>query len=424
MIDGEPYAPGTYYLRLVGRGDYTGGVYVPFKVTEKEDDSIRLHLNHDDLTLYANLGQHFTPQLLEYSLTDNGEVLDEGIDFEVAGVRDFWFDSDEYEIRGDLDASCESVSYGSYYLEVHGLGDYAGLVKRAVFFMEYRPLQKAGAIEAGIPVSVKVDTYNHLLYSFTAKESGVYTFCSETGTYKDIDAFFFRDEEMSSEISPGSEEYLSGTNETDAAGHISDFCHCLRLNANQTIYVRIQGNTVSDAKLYAAAGELTRNQVIEKYSGVSEPGTGSNENDNPGAGGKTETGSKAGIETAAGSVTAKTTAGSDAAVRKAVAAAASLKVTSPKAKAKAGKKAKITWKPNRNASGYQIQYSTNKKFKKGTKTVTVKGSSKKAATLKKLKAGKTYYVRIRTVSDVKNTAGKTTAVYGKWVKLKKFKAKK
>lgn len=43
------------------------------------------------------------------------------------------------------------------------------------------------------------------------------------------------------------------------------------------------------------------------------------------------------------------------------------------ASAKAGKKSiKVTWKKVKGIKGYQIQYSTNKKFKKGNKTITVK----------------------------------------------------
>ena len=66
----------------------------------------------------------------------------------------------------------------------------------------------------------------------------------------------------------------------------------------------------------------------------------------------------------------------------------------------------------------------NKKFKKAKKK-TVKGASKKKAALTKLKAGKTYYVRIRTYKALKNPAtGKTTKIYGKWSTAKKIKAKK
>ena len=44
------------------------------------------------------------------------------------------------------------------------------------------------------------------------------------------------------------------------------------------------------------------------------------------------------------------------------------------------------------ASNYQIQYSTSKKFT-GAQIVTLKGNSR---TIKSLKKGKTYYVRVRT----------------------------
>lgn len=103
--------------------------------------------------------------------------------------------------------------------------------------------------------------------------------------------------------------------------------------------------------------------------------------------------------------------------------AQALKVTKQKAKSKAKKKIKVTWKSASGAAGYQIQYGLKKNFKKA-KTVTVKGAKKKSATLKKLKAGKKYYVRIRPYSTVTNTSGKAETVYGTWSKTMKIKAKK
>lgn len=58
----------------------------------------------------------------------------------------------------------------------------------------------------------------------------------------------------------------------------------------------------------------------------------------------------------------------------------------------------VKWKKQKkNITGYQVQYSTSKKFKKKaavTKTVKKKSATKLAVT--KLKPGKKYYVRVRT----------------------------
>ena len=78
-------------------------------------------------------------------------------------------------------------------------------------------------------------------------------------------------------------------------------------------------------------------------------------------------------------------------------------------------KVKAAWKKLTNVSGYQIQYATNKKFKKA-KSKTVKSTS---VTLKKLKKKKTYFVRVRAY---KLANGKK--VYGKWSSVKKVKIKK
>lgn len=90
------------------------------------------------------------------------------------------------------------------------------------------------------------------------------------------------------------------------------------------------------------------------------------------------------------------------------------KVSLASLKAAGGKKLKVTYKKSANVTGYQIQYSTSKNFKSGTKTVTKKGTS---ATLSKLKKGKKYYVRVRAYTNVKS-GKRTVKMYGSWSKAK------
>ena len=82
------------------------------------------------------------------------------------------------------------------------------------------------------------------------------------------------------------------------------------------------------------------------------------------------------------------------------------------------KKIVVKWKKvSTQNDGYEIQYSTNKKFtKKATKTLSVNKKTK--VTIKKPKPGKKYYVRIRTYKKVK-VNGKTKKVYSAWSKVKK-----
>ena len=83
---------------------------------------------------------------------------------------------------------------------------------------------------------------------------------------------------------------------------------------------------------------------------------------------------------------------------------------------KAGNKSLVVkWKKKKGITGYEIQYSTSKKFKKGTKKIRVKSAKKTSVTIKKLKAKKKYYVRIRTYKKV----GKKK-YYSKWSKSKKI----
>ena len=88
-------------------------------------------------------------------------------------------------------------------------------------------------------------------------------------------------------------------------------------------------------------------------------------------------------------------------------------------KVKAAKKAvSVEWKKVSGVKGYQVQVATDKKFKKNKKTATVKKQKTTKVTIKKLKAKKKYYVRIRTYKTVN---GKK--VYSSWSKVKSVKTK-
>ena len=60
----------------------------------------------------------------------------------------------------------------------------------------------------------------------------------------------------------------------------------------------------------------------------------------------------------------------------------------------------VKWKKQTGITGYQIEYSLKMNFA-NSKKVTVKKAKTVSATIKKLKAGKKYYVRIRTYKVVK-----------------------
>ncbi len=85
-------------------------------------------------------------------------------------------------------------------------------------------------------------------------------------------------------------------------------------------------------------------------------------------------------------------------------------------KNKKNRKMVATWKKLTGVSGYQIQYATNRKFKKA-KSKWVKKKNKTCQI--KIQKKKTYFVRIRAYK-----MRGTTKVYGKWSKVKKVKIRK
>lgn len=83
----------------------------------------------------------------------------------------------------------------------------------------------------------------------------------------------------------------------------------------------------------------------------------------------------------------------------------------------ASKTIKVTIKNIKTASGYRIQYSLNKNMKSAKNKDTTKNSD----TIKKLKKGKTYYVRV-CMFQKDSVSGKKK--YGKWSSVKSVKIKK
>ena len=91
------------------------------------------------------------------------------------------------------------------------------------------------------------------------------------------------------------------------------------------------------------------------------------------------------------------------------------KVSLKTAASTARSKAKVRFaKGKGGVTGYQITYSLNKKFK-NKKSVNVKKTS---AVLKKLKSGRTYYVKVRAFKKVNNTR-----IYGKYSTVKKVRVR-
>ncbi|MGN0394136.1 MAG: fibronectin type III domain-containing protein, partial [Coprococcus sp.] len=79
----------------------------------------------------------------------------------------------------------------------------------------------------------------------------------------------------------------------------------------------------------------------------------------------------------------------------------------------------VKWRKDTKATGYRIQYSTDKNFKKNVKTVWIKKNTITSKTITKLKAGKKYYVRVAAINK---TDGRK--IYGASSTIRSVKVKK
>ncbi|MBD5134452.1 MAG: fibronectin type III domain-containing protein [Lachnospiraceae bacterium] len=91
-----------------------------------------------------------------------------------------------------------------------------------------------------------------------------------------------------------------------------------------------------------------------------------------------------------------------------------MKNTVKKVKASGSRTLNVTWKKDTKGAGYELQYSTTKKFtKKSTKTINIGKNKTTSYKIRKLEKGKKYYIRVRTYQKVK-VKGKTEKLYGSW----------
>lgn len=89
---------------------------------------------------------------------------------------------------------------------------------------------------------------------------------------------------------------------------------------------------------------------------------------------------------------------------------------------------KVRWNKRVGATRYEIRYSRQKSFKKGSyktkkATAAVNSYSTQSTTVSKLRKGYTYYVKVRAVTQVYDDYGQKVNYYGNWSKTKTVKVK-
>ena len=94
------------------------------------------------------------------------------------------------------------------------------------------------------------------------------------------------------------------------------------------------------------------------------------------------------------------------------------KQTVKSVKAAKGRKLTVKWKRDKTAAGYQVQLSLKNNFKKIEKNKKLAKNAKTEYKFTRLKAGKKYYVRVRSYKKSKNQT-----LYGAWSKIKTVKIK-
>ena len=82
-------------------------------------------------------------------------------------------------------------------------------------------------------------------------------------------------------------------------------------------------------------------------------------------------------------------------------------------------RAALAWKKQEGVTTYEVVYGTQKNFAKQSKTKFVKGSLTKT-TLKGLKKGEDYYVKVRALTETTDTRGNKRTMEGPWSSVRKI----
>lgn len=253
-------------------------------------------------------------------------------------------------------------------------------------YSQYTVYVAENTISAGEEINIIGDTaYKMDIRAFTPQISGNYKITWKTNSNIGVDTIY----DSNGNIAP----------KTNDAYHYSV------LEAGKTYYIVMIYNRPSASntyciKLYGSGSSDTSDSTPSTPSG--QPSQGVDDSNSNAAGSNTSNGNSG-----TGNVGSNTTAPAQT-------------VSVPKVKGKPQLqnkkgKVKLTFKKVKGADGYEIRYATNKKFKK-SKKITVKSPK---ATLKKLKKGRKYFVKIRAFK--RNTASQK--VYGAYSKVVKINLK-
>lgn len=339
-----------------------------------------------------------------------------------SNILDFYTDIDSSEIEaeylGERDNSYhfkpgkQKVKFT--YLDVFDVTSEIDVLTRSQYAEKVY-----GNLTAGQKISTNPDSWYHTQYKFTPSENGYYSLWYSTQNNLPLKELYNEWEYTIYDSQDNEVEWLPGKGFKLKANE--DYCFELYLINNLTQYIFTYWLDINTDHTHTYSSWVTTKPATTTQTGIEErtcTDCGAIEtrtiNKVPtpiGNGNNTQTGSNG----SAGSNTS-VTPGTNANIQSSTPSKSILQKIILKS-VKAGGKGKIVvkWKKSTAAKGYQLQYSTNKKFiSKKTKT-----TNKTSMTIKKLKKKKTYYIRVRAYKIVN---GKKS--YGKWSSVKKIKMKK
>ena len=371
--------PGTASVILTGAGKYKGSVTRKFEILEEgEKDISECEVTLSEYTFVSD-GSEKRPAV---TVTDGDKTLQEDVDYDLS-----------YE---------DNIDPGTATVTVYGKGVYGGEVT-VEFTIEEGSWQDTKELyNCQVIVSPLVFTYDKM-----EKTPAV--------TVKDGSVTLTQGKDYTVEYDDNIDAGTAKAAVTGIGGYTGTVVRSFTIQKAVPVIdcdalyeaEEGEGSFDLDADLESAEGELSYSTSNSKVVTVSRSGT---------------------VNVKGPGVAAITISVGATENYEAVSVTAAVEVSPKKQKlstikALSGRKLKVSFRRNAKATGYIVQYSTDKKFKKNTKTMPrIKNNKKMSVTTPKLKKGKRYYVRVRSYKTVK-VGGKDKTLYGEWSAKKNKKVK-
>lgn len=367
---------GTYTITINGIGNYSGTVTRKFTISRASKVTLTGNMVQLSQTTFVYTGDEKKSKPA-ISVTNGGITLKEGTDYKVSYSVGF-------------------PNAGKHTVTITGIGNYSGTVTKEF------TINKASKVLAFTKTSIK-KTYGDKAFTVALTKESIKNVQYSSSNTK-----------VAKVDSKGAVTIVGAGKATITAVYAGDKNYN-KATASYTLQVAKAGNSITASNVVKTSSDKKQSFDLKVKTKYKTTVSYSSNNKAVSVKSGKVTIAKNFVGKAIITIKAAATSNYNAATKtiSITVNPAGTKLSSLKKKSK--DKIAINWKKNTKVSGYEIQYSTDKNFKKAT-TIVIKKSGTTSYQASKLKTKKVYYVRVRTYKTVNKVK-----YYSGWSSVLKIK---